>query len=625
MMRARTAVAVGLVCAIVIASVTAGEAQSWLDEVSHRQDAAVGQAEISGAVITTSLPPTPLARVLVTISGPSLKSGRTVITDEQGRFVFRNLPTGTFTIVAARPPYVKTAFGAKRPGRAGTPIDLAASQRVAGVTIPLARGAAITGMIRNAGGEPASGVKVEVMPLDTQAGPPGAPVLTDDRGVYRVFGLPPGKYVVSAGAVDTRSPVLTQFSDAEMDEVLARLQRRVSGLAAIKSVAPTVGAPGRGPARADSSKGAATYGHAPIYFPGTPDPDQADTLVLAEDEERAGIDIGLQLVRTSAIEGRVSFPGGALPAGTQVTLTRLGLRGSAANTLISAANTRSPDAAGNFRFTGILPGKYRIVARAMTMTPVSTPAPSVAAGGISSPAAYTPTGVFWALADVTIGDDDLSGLALTLQPGLRLSGRLAFDGRTQMPPSDLTTIRLRLVEVNGALTFMPGGSGRPDGTFEINGVLPGTYEMTSPLSEAGWWLRSVVVDGRDVLDFPLELGPAGDISGIVATFTDRHTELSGTLQSAANVPAPDYFVVVFSSDRAYWRPGSRRVRFTRPSTDGRFVVRDLPAGDYLIAALADMEPSDLLDRSFIEGLISAALPVHLNDGEKKTQDLRLVK
>jgi hypothetical protein len=194
-----------------------------------------------------------------------------------------------------------------------------------------------------------------------------------------------------------------------------------------------------------------------------------------------------------------------------------------------------------------------------------------------------------------------------------------------MPPSGLTTIRLRLVEVNGALTFMPGGSGRPDGTFEINGVLPGTYEMTSPLSEAGWWLRLVVVDGRDVLDFPLELGPAGDISGIVATFTDRHTELSGTLQSAANVPAPDYFVVVFSSDRAYWRPGSRRVRFTRPSTDGRFVVRDLPAGDYLIAALADMEPSDLLDRSFIEGLISAALPVHLNDGEKKTQDLRLVK
>jgi hypothetical protein len=212
-----------------------------------------------------------------------------------------------------------------------------------------------------------------------------------------------------------------------------------------------------------------------------------------------------------------------------------------------------------------------------------------------------------------------------LQPGLRLSGRIAFDSHTLTPPRDLTTIRLRLIDVNGASTFMPLGSGRTDGTFEVGGIPAGTYGMTSPLSDAGWWLRSVVVNGRDLLDFPLELGPAGDVSGAVATFTDQHTELSGTLQSAANVPAPDYFVVVFSSDRAFWRPASRRIQFTRPGTDGRFTLRDLPAGDYLIAALTDMEPSDLLDASFIERLIPAALPVHLNDGEKKTQDLRLAR
>jgi hypothetical protein len=231
--------------------------------------------------------------------------------------------------------------------------------------------------------------------------------------------------------------------------------------------------------------------------------------------------------------------------------------------------------------------------------------------------------VFWALADVTIVDDDVTSLTMTLQPGLRLSGRIAFDAQTGTPPGDLTTVSLRLVEVNGAITFAPGGTGRADGTFEISGILPGTYELSSALSD--WWLRSVVVDGRDVLDFPLEVGPAGDVSGAVATFTDRHTELSGTLQSAARVPAPDYFVVVFSADRSFWRPGSRRVRFTRPSTDGRFALRDLPAGDYLIAALTDMEPSDLLDQSFIEGLIPGAVAVRLDDGEKKTQDLRIVK
>jgi hypothetical protein len=134
-----------------------------------------------------------------------------------------------------------------------------------------------------------------------------------------------------------------------------------------------------------------------------------------------------------------------------------------------------------------------------------------------------------------------------------------------------------------------------------------------------------VIDGRDVLDFPLEIGAAGDVGGAVATFTDRRTELSGTLLSAADVPAPDYFVVVFSADRMHWRSASRRVRFARPATDGRFIVRDLPAGDYLMAAVADLEPSDLDDATFMERLLSAAVKVTLGDGDKKRQDLTLAK
>ena len=218
----------------------------------------------------------------------------------------------------------------------------------------------------------------------------------------------------------------------------------------------------------------------------------------------------------------------------------------------------------------------------------------------------------------------MSGISLTLLPGLRWSGRIAFDAQARTPPADLTSLRLRPLEVTGAAVVVPFTATRPDGTFEITSLLPGTYSMTSTVDE-GWWLRSVIVNGRDVLDFPLDLGPGGDVSGAVATFTDRHTELTGTLQTAANAPAPDHFVVAFAADRAFWRPAARRIQSQRPSTDGRFVFRDLPPGDYLIAALTDMEPADLLDVAFLEGLVPAAVPVRLAEGERRTQDLRIAR
>jgi hypothetical protein len=179
--------------------------------------------------------------------------------------------------------------------------------------------------------------------------------------------------------------------------------------------------------------------------------------------------------------------------------------------------------------------------------------------------------------------------------------------------------------MTGATNVIPAGTTDADGRFTISGILPATYVMAPLSADPGWRLRSVIANGRDLLDFPLEIGSSGNVTGVVATFTDRHTELSGTLQTADRLPAPDYFVVVFSPDRSHWRPASRRVQFTRPSTDGRFLFQDLPAGEYLIAALTDLEPADLFDHTFMERLTSGAIRVPLAEGERKSQDLRLLK
>jgi hypothetical protein len=189
----------------------------------------------------------------------------------------------------------------------------------------------------------------------------------------------------------------------------------------------------------------------------------------------------------------------------------------------------------------------------------------------------------------------------------------------------------------GGTTVVSGAQGRlataavhADATFEITGLAPGAYraQMFLPASStgaaSGLWLRSAVVDNVDLLDIPLHVMPGGpDLSGAVFTVTDDHSELSGTLQSASGQPAPDYFVVVLAADRRFWTPDSRRVKSTRPGTDGRFSFADLPAGTYLLAALTDIEPDEWRKAEFLEQLVPASVRVTLADGEKKFQDLRI--
>ena len=118
---------------------------------------------------------------------------------------------------------------------------------------------------------------------------------------------------------------------------------------------------------------------------------------------------------------------------------------------------------------------------------------------------------------------------------------------------------------------------------------------------------------------------SADVSGLVVTFSDRHSELSGGLQAATGQPASDYIVIVYPADRAYWRSDARRIRSARPSDDGRFLIADLPAGDYLVAALTDVAPDEWRDPAFLATIGPAAVKVTIADGAKVTQSLRMTQ
>jgi hypothetical protein len=566
-----------------------------------RQGPVVRTGRLSGVVVIDGTSGTPVRGAIVTVSGAALSRARSVLTDDAGSFVVAGLPAGRFTLSASKAPFVPMAFGATRPGRQGTAIVLAAGQTIDDVTIRLPRGGVITGMLRDPEGQAAP--DVEVWALTSTAAIAAVPLSTipsaktDDRGVYRIYGLPAGDYSVAATFRTAGVGDLAIPSTEEVDRLFAALERPMPR----GGVTPAAGAR---PAEAPPTP--RVFGYAPTFFPGAVSAADAASVTVAAGEERRA-DFAVGPVPTGTVEGTIQTQDGTpLPP----VIPSLVLQGSLSLPMFSAQPTLAmrPEPEGRFRFTGVAPGKYLLSANA--------------GSGASAR---------WALADLTCTGDDLTGITLTLRPGMRLSGTVVVDGGAAAPPLDLTTLRLVLTATRGpirltaltlAITVSATGSPRADGAFAVAGILPGSYTVSGQ-GLGRWVVRSAMVNGRDAVDVPIEFANGTDVTDATVTLSDRSAEVSGTLQTAAGASANEYFVVVFSTDPSVWRPGARRVRSTRPASDGRFVVGDLPGGEFYIAALTDVTPDDLADAAFLAQVAPSAVRVTLADGEKKTQDLRI--
>jgi hypothetical protein len=582
---------------------TAAAPQTRDAAASMPAPAQAGTARIAGRVTTAGTSPQPVRRAIITLTGAELPGGRTAISDADGRFLFERLPAGRFMLTGTKRAYLPGAYGATRPGRAGVPLQVSAGDQRVDADFTLAPGAAITGALRDPSGEPVAGIEVAAFRFPA----PGAgnmlvaarSATTDDRGVYRLFGLMPGEYVVSSVVrIFTPASDLSAFSSAQIDEMIADLERRA---------AP--GAPGTTGRTGFATKPAGTYAYAPVFYPGVPSPDGAAKVVVAIGEERTSVDFTIQLTRMATIEGELIDRG---TPSTPLIINPIGVQLPPFTGSAPVFWSETTPTGRSFKYTNVLPGRYRITAQSQA------------------------TGVAWARAEVEVAAADLTGLTLTMRPTLQMSGRMVFDGATVARPADLGTIGLRLASVHGSGTSTHGGYTRmgnavipparvePDGQFQIGGILPDSYRFLATVpGTTGWWLRSAIVNGVDVLDHPLDVSEASDLSNVVLTFSDRRTRLSGRITTTTGQPAPAYFIAVFPVDRALWRPQARRIQFARTATDGTWIIDGLPAGDYLLAALSDLTAEDLLDPAFLADLLPGAAKLAIAEGEKKTQDLQI--
>jgi carboxypeptidase family protein len=584
---------------------------------AQRKPEVVGSGIISGTLVTDDAAAArPIRRAIINLSSNEVLRTRVTVTDDSGRFTFTSLPAANFSLSANKAGYVTTYYGGKRPGRGpGVPIALADGQQLS-VALKMLRGAVLTGVVTDPTGRPAQ-TQVQALQYQTIGGERilrpalGFSILgtsTDDRGIYRIYGLPPGEYIVSATVRATQGE-MRPVTPAEIQ--WARQFTQAGG------GAPSAGLPATA---APAPRSSQTVGYAPVYYTGTVDAAAASVVTLATGEERGGVDIGLQLVPTARIEGTVIDADGRRVTTAQITVLPKAIVGG-----IFVTTPRATVTDGKFVVTGIAPGEYAVAASGRGVGPVGAPA-----GGRAGAAPPT----LWAMTDLTVSGQDLSGIELRLEPGMSVSGRLAFESATGQVPANVTSYRASLgpwrsgtgASVTVAMPSMPVDA---EGAFRIAGVVPGRYGVSAsggidPSGQtAAWVMKSVTANGRDITDQPLDIRPREEPPQIVITFTDKVTEITGTLLDPAGRPTSGLSIIVVPVNREFWNMNSRRIRPMTPASDGKFKLAGLPPGEYYIAAVTDYEYSDLYDASFLEQLTAGAFKITLGEGEKKVQDIRM--
>ncbi|HEX5081995.1 MAG TPA: carboxypeptidase-like regulatory domain-containing protein, partial [Blastocatellia bacterium] len=518
--------------------------------------------------------------------------GSQTTTDDDGAFEFEGLSPASYVISASAPGYItpppiedENSYGVYRAGD------------VANVT--LARGGVITGRVVNASGNPLTGVSVNAIRvggLDGEADNQlvfqgfGRAWRTDDRGVYRIYGLVPGSYIIQAG--------------------------------------PPGQAGGLGGPMANFLS--AFSGDAPTYYPSSAR-DVATPVAVRAGEEVAGLDVSYRGEKGRVVSGRIVAKAGDNGFGAaQIVLSVAGSDAVVATTVQMDAGRMNIGRGGGegrgFAFYGVRDGEYDIVALR-------------AGGGAESDAVSAPR-------RVSVHGVDAGGIELALTPLASISGRVTVEKKAdvcQSPRASSVEEILLTAEHDRAQTQEPtllsqlisARSGRPvapnaTGEFTLRNLQAGRHRVTARLPDENWYVRSISMGGlggrggseskpsapsarRTATRVPVNVARDGvtlkageKLNGITVTIAEGAATLKGRLAAGQGGQIP-------GKVRAYLIPAEKeaaddllRYAHANANGEGDFNFKNLAPGRYYLLAKPAKDGDSNAERAVLRKEAEAA-------------------
>jgi carboxypeptidase family protein len=441
---------------------------------------------ISGMVVAMA-GSAPLKNALVTLNSVDDRSRPevTIRSEGDGHFQFRGIVPGQYRLRVARNNYVTQEYGQRTANGPGSTLNLRGGQEMKDLLFRLIPSATIAGRIEDEDGEPISWAHVTAFRSSYSNGKRTFKSValnsTNDLGEYRLFGLPPGRYFISA----TYHPGAAHAGfDEDFD---------YNG--------------------ADSLK----ENYVRTYYPGTYDAAKAQSITVKSGEEIPSMDFTMRPTAVYRVRGRVinTIPDTKRVEHPMVFITPRGGVIQSDSMTFGPSNEVKKD--GTFELQGVPPGPYIVEA----MIPEEGQEHSVTQS-------------------IDVGEADLDGLQLVISKGFSVSGHIRWDGT----PGHIEDNLYLLGRTEGQST-VAGGYARVDrdGTFTWSQLSDSAMRITVGGLESSGYVKAGSYDGVDVLEQGFT-PRAGSNATLEFTLSAQGAQVEGTATDENGLPVVGVWVVL---------------------------------------------------------------------------------